>query len=697
MLLKRMHRTVTAAHTQLQELHDQHREMEEQMLAVFAGVLDATIHTPDDDAALGQGVRHLFKDHDGAEALRARYDQVAAYHNNNYRPLMWEWYRPYRAELFRLSHALTFCTATHETSLLDALAFIQRFQHTRRDYLPAEIALTFASVRWQALIRTRDKMHPVLHRRHLEVCVFHYLDHGLRSGDIYIAGSEAYADYRQQLLSWPECGPRLAAYCQALQFAPTAAGFVAQLRERLRAAAHRVDATYPENTALTIDPEGTPHLTRLAAQAFPEGFSTLETRLKERMPERHLLDILKHVQQWVGYTRHFGPPSGAEPKLSDAELRYIFTVFGYASELGAAQTARHTTAPLTQHILRRLNDQHITAAKLEAALRDVIATYSRFDLPMLWGSGQAAIADGTHIALRKNNLLGEQHVRYGQFGGIAYHHISDTYIALFSHFIACGVWEAVYILDGLLKNHSVLQPNTLYADTHGQAEPVFGLAALLGIRLMPRMRTWNDVTLYRVDPTTTYTHIDALFTQVVDWDLIERHWPDMIQVVLSIQAGKVLPSMLLQRLGVYSRHSSLYKAFSELGRVERTLFLLEYMSDADLRQQIRAETTKVESYHQFTDWIAFGGPVLRSGDPVEHEKRIKYRDLVANAVMLHNVVDMTTVLRALQQEGLQVTPEMGRRLSPYLTEHIKRFGLYVLDMAVHPGPLPLHPLFLSAG
>jgi TnpA family transposase len=52
------------------------------------------------------------------------------------------------------------------------------------------------------------------------------------------------------------------------------------------------------------------------------------------------------------------------------------------------------------------------------------------------------------------------------------------------------VWEAVYILDGLLKNLSALQPHTLFADTHGQAEPVFGLAALLGITLMPRMRTW---------------------------------------------------------------------------------------------------------------------------------------------------------------------------------------------------------------
>ena len=99
-----------------------------------------------------------------------------------------------------------------------------------------------------------------------------------------------------------------------------------------------------------------------------------------------------------------------------------------------------------------------------------------------------------------------------------------------------------------------------------------------------------------------------------------------------------------------------------------------------MRQHIRAETTKVESYHQFTDWIAFGGASAASGDPVEQEKRIKYRDLVANAVMLHNVADMTNVLYELRQQGEGVTPEVVRRLSPYLTEHIKRFGQYVLDM-----------------
>ena len=118
----------------------------------------------------------------------------------------------------------------------------------------------------------------------------------------------------------------------------------------------------------------------------------------------------------------------------------------------------------------------------------VVGEYARFELPFLWGNEEVAVADSTHVELVENNLLGERHIRHGGYGGIAYHHISDTYIALFSRFIACGVREDVYILDGLLENESVLQPDTVHAATDGQSEPVFGLADLPGIQLMPRMR-----------------------------------------------------------------------------------------------------------------------------------------------------------------------------------------------------------------
>jgi hypothetical protein len=79
----------------------------------------------------------------------------------------------------------------------------------------------------------------------------------------------------------------------------------------------------------------------------------------------------------------------------------------------------------------------------------------------------------------------------------------------FSHFIPCGVWEAAYIIEGLLRNDSEVQPDTIHADTQGQSLPVFGLAALLGFDLLPRIRNWADLNFYRPSVDTRFEHIDS--------------------------------------------------------------------------------------------------------------------------------------------------------------------------------------------
>jgi TnpA family transposase len=512
---------------------------------------------------------------------------------------------------------------------------------------------------------------------------------------LYVEGSEDYADYRRQLLPAAECQKRLPEYCAATGLAADGAGLVASLKQQLTELAAEVDAGFPDNAELTIDKDGKPHLKQQKKLPPPDGFAAFERAVQERMPERHLLDILKNVQHWTGFTRHFGPPSGSDPKLREADRQYILTVFGYGSNLGASQTASHLAGAISRHTLRRLNFQHFTGPKLDAAKSDVIAEFLRFDVTGFWGDGKALIADGTHVETRENNLMGSQHIRYGRYGNIAYNHISNLYIALFCNFIACGVWEGVYILDAFFQNLAGLKPDTLHADTHGQSEAVFALAYLLGIKLMPRMRTWDDAIFYRPDAQTAYEHIDALFTETVDWQLIETHYPDMLQIALSIQAGLALPSMLLKRLGVNNKKHKLYQAFRELGRVVRTLFLLRYISEADLRRTIRAETTKVESYNDFLDWISFGGPVIKSGDPVEQAKRLKYMNLVANSIMLQNVADLTEVLNGMIAEGFVVIAAFISGLSPYMRRKLLRFGQYVLSDDV-PEPLCPVPIQIAA-
>jgi TnpA family transposase len=202
--------------------------------------------------------------------------------------------------------------------------------------------------------------------------------------------------------------------------------------------------------------------------------------------------------------------------------------------------------------------------------------------------------------------------------------------------------------------------------------------------------------MYRPDKTTKYRHIDAWFTRLVNWALIEEHWEELMQVVLSIHKGKILPSWLLQKLTTDSPKNSLHLAFRELGRVIRTLFLLEYVSSPALRVQIRAATTKIEAYNYFSQWITFGGDgIFKSRDPIEYEKQVKYKDLIANAIMLQNVVDMTDALHDMAREGHPVTPDVVATFSPYLREHIKRFREYIIDTEAFPPPLQPDKPFLS--
>jgi TnpA family transposase len=141
-------------------------------------------------------------------------------------------------------------------------------------------------------------------------------------------------------------------------------------------------------------------------------------------------------------------------------------------------------------------------------------------------------------------------------------------------------------------------------------------------------------------------------------------------------------------LGNYSRKNRLYQAFRELGRIVRTVFLLEYLSDQPLRQQITETTNKVEAYNGFAKWLFFGGEgIIAENDPEEQEKMIKYNDLVANAVIFHNVVDQSRILSTLLTEGFPVLREDVATLSPYPTSHLQRFGEYVVDLNTSPQPL----------
>ena len=679
MFIKRLGKIHNNGKDKLEKLLEKQRSKTENAINVFHNLL--TTSQGWNEPEFANKFKSIIEQSGGYDSLLSDCEEITAFHNNNYYPLLPKSLRSHRSTLFEIIKIIQIKPGNKDNSLMKAIEYLLSCENRKSDFIDASVDLSFASEKWKKFVVTQDDNTEVFIRRHFEICVFSCIASDFKTGDLCAELSDEYADYRKQLLPWDECRPMLDEYCKEMNLPSNSKGFVEDLKNQLDRKAKEVDGKYPDNSEVLIYTNGEIVLKKTNSTRNLVKIKEFKKVFESKMPERNIVEILCSIERLSNYTKHFGPLSGSDAKITDAQSRYVLLTFGYGSNLGPAQTSKHVKGSITAREIQFTNKRHVTSEKLDRAICDIVNDFNKLSLPTLWGDVDTVAADGTKLDLYSENLLSEYHIRYGGYGGIAYHHVSDRYIALFSHFIPCGVWEAVYIIDGLLKNKSDIQPDTIHADTQGQSATVFALTYLLGIKLMPRIRNWKDLKFYRPDKNSSYKHIDSLFKDSVNWDIIETHFEDLFQIILSIKAGKILPSTLLRKLNNYSRKNKLFQAFRELGIVIRTIYLLDFISDLKLRDKITESTNKTESYNAFSKWFFFGGEgVIRENSLDDQTKVIKYNELLANAVILQNTIDMGNTIKIMKDEGIEVSKQDIKNLSPYLTSHIKRFGEYIIDL-----------------
>jgi len=322
--------------------------------------------------------------------------------------------------------------------LIEALAIVRRYRHHRKEWIPLPIQETDSAVlnldwmpdKWRKLVTgkvSRESKVERLHRKYFELCVFSELVKQLKSGDVFVAGSQEFDDYRQHLLDKDQLPTALASFANSTGIPTQPGAFVSQLRQRLLETAWKVDRSFPENASVRIE-NGQVVIARKAASAPSAEYAQLDGWLKERMQPVNILEVITRSEKWLNLSHRFQPLSGYESRIEEYPERLISTFFCYGCNLGPSQTARS---------IRGMNRKQL--AWINEAIVQVINSYNQFVLPKFWGTGKRASADGTKWNLYEQNLLSEYHIRYGGYGGIGYYHVSDTYIALFSHFIPCGV------------------------------------------------------------------------------------------------------------------------------------------------------------------------------------------------------------------------------------------------------------------
>ena len=611
---------------------------------------------------------------------------------NDYVQWMLKPYKNKRSLIFDILDNLTIRASTNDKSIENALNYIQHFRHVRgKEWIALNeddtisCDLSILSNTWFQVVtglkREKNTQVTKINLRYYELATFVTLAIDLKCNDAYVEGSYEFDDPNKQYISWDMFYDRVDDFCELLDIAKSPSEYTQSLKNKIQTMADTVDKNYLDNAYLILN-KGRPQLKKVAKQESSEKVNDMRKMIEDKMPNKTIIDIIVDVERWLNLSVHFKPHSGYESKIKNYPDRFVASTFAYGCNLGSKQTEFSLQNKFTRKQIAWLFKHHMTEEKLTNVIQKLINQYNKFDLPKKWGSGKTASVDGTFWDMYKQNLLAAHHIRYGRYGGVGYYHVSDQYIALFSQFISCGAHESIYLLDGVIENDADIKPHVIHGDSWAQSEVVFGIAPLLGTTVMPRIKQFKDLCYYKASPNDHYHHIDELFTQKpIDWSLIETHYHDMLRIAISIQQGKIKASTILRRLCAKSRKNKLYFAFRELGRVHRTLFLLNYIHDVQLRQKIQAATCKSEEFNQFIDWICFGGNGIISDNlRLNQLKIIRLNHFVANCIVFHNVVFQTKAINSLRRQGIIITDEVLASLAPYWTKHINRFGIFQLDI-----------------
>lgn len=197
----------------------------------------------------------------------------------------------------------------------------------------------------------------------------------------------------------------------------------------------------------------------------------------------------------------------------------------------------------------------------------------------------------------------------------------------------------------MLDNNTILAIKEHTTDTEGFTEHVFALCYLLGIRFMPRIKDLKSQQLYRIDKEISYSELDALLTKTASIEPVIEQFDQMIRVAASLKKKLSPDHEVIRRLSKGSPSDKLSKAFTQLARILKTEYILQYITDSGLRDKVQRQLNKGEHRHQLARCIFFANQVkFQVGDYEEIMNKASCLSLVSNAVLYWNTVKMTEII-----------------------------------------------------
>lgn len=572
-----------------------------------------------------------------------------------------------------LLQALTLEGYKGTDGLRQGLQLIREIDEQQRPQLPAWAPTDFVDARWEPYVFEGGE----LQRRYYELCALDKLRDHLRSGDIWVEGSQQFRHLKSFLIpdeQWQAMLDR--------DVIPVAVPRDPLTYLRLRHDALHYQLQQVDEGLANGDFEGVAlvnerlKFSRVTLD-IPDDMDTVRRAVYRLLPRIRITDLLLEVDATVHFSQHFthaqtGDPLDNPPGLCTALLA------------GAINLGIEKMSLASHHInydrLAWIADWYIrdnTYAKAMAQL-----THFQMSNPFAyhWGTATTSSSDAQYFPTGGfQSATTRRNPYYGKEAGIAFYtHVSDQHSPFYTQVISTHVREAPYMLNGLLHHDTQLDIHEHTTDTKGFTDHIFALCHLLGFRFAPRIRGLSNLKLYPIKHKRHYPTLQPLLGSRINTQLIFDDWLDMLHIASSLRLGTVTPPLFIQRLAQYPRQNRWAKTLRELGRLERAFFTLDWIQDKSLRQRVHQAFYKGEARNALARAVCIHrlGRIHDRSLQDQHY-RASALNLVVSAIVVWNTIYIEQAVQHLRRQGWDITDKHLEHLTPLGWEHISLTGDYV--------------------
>jgi TnpA family transposase len=566
----------------------------------------------------------------------------------------------------------TFQGVPAAASLLRAVDMLRDMNEATTPKLPKSAPTGFIRERWARHVLSGG----AVDRRYYELCVLSELRDRLRAGDVWVVGSRRYRSFEERLISRETQRELLQSGTLPIAVDPDFEHFIAGRRafldERLAAIDAKAkggllpDVTF-ERSVLKIAP---------IEKSTPPEAETLVARLYAMLPRIRITDLLSEVARWTMFTDCFTHLRSGETVADPRVLMASLLADGL--NLGLTRMAEACTiASLGQ--LAWVADWHIRDETYALALGRLVDHQQREPLAAIFGRGFASSSDGQFF--RAGGFArdaGRINAHYGDDPGSKFYtHLSDRYAPFHTKVIAATASEALHILDGLLYHQSDVTVHRHHTDGGGDSDHVFALLALLGFEFAPRIPDLKNRRLYSFAKPSAYPTLEPLIGGRINVALVRAHWAEILRIAASIRTGTVTASLIMRQLAAYPRQNGVAAALRELGRLERTLFTLNWIEDPELRRETSRELNKGESHNSLARAVFIHRlGEIRDRTYENQQHRASGLNLLVTAIILWNTRYLNRAIASMR-EIENVPDHLLAHLSPLGWEHVNLTGDYI--------------------